>query len=80
MYSNCSSMLTYSPQNGAKSTLPKVVCGAYLPTYKLSIEAPARRLNLCSLKPVRVLTQIKVIFYLEIGGCEVQSIQYVKRC
>jgi len=42
-------------------TSQKLVCNAYLRTYKLIIDAPARRLNLYSLKPVCPLTHIQVI-------------------
>ena len=45
-YCSYSSMLMYSPQNRAKWTLQKLVCSAYLRTYKLIIDAPTRRLNL----------------------------------
>jgi hypothetical protein len=37
---------------------PEIGCSVHLRTYKLSIDAPVRRLNLRSLKPVRASSQV----------------------
>ena len=55
---------------GAKWTLLKAGLQR-ISSHIQNTDATDCRLNMCLLKPVLALRQIQVIFYLEIGDCEV---------